>query len=129
MSYMLDTNICIYLLTDDKAAWQAMAKLDIGQVTISSIVYAELVVGARTYSGGNADVQIARFTEQVPVVPFDVRAAEVYGTARRGLARASGREMDRLIAAHALSRSAILVTNNEADFAEFGDLRLLNWID
>lgn len=127
VSYMLDTNICIYILAKTDPGLNVMTLMRTGQVKISSIVYAELSVGARNYPRDDAAVQLSKFIAQVPVAPFDTAAAEAYGVLRRGLPRASGMEFDRLIAAHAISRSAILVINNEADFAGLEPLKLDNW--
>ena len=72
--------------------------------------------------GANLGAVTALF-EQVPVQPFDQKAALQYA----GLPFRR-RSFDRLIAAHALSLDAILVTNNEADFADVPGLKIENWL-
>lgn len=62
------------------------------------------------------------FLAAVPVVPFDEAAARRYAELPFKRAR-----FDRLLAAHALSIGATIVTNNEADFADVPDLKLENW--
>ena len=62
--------------------------------------------------------------ERVPVLPFDRMAAARYA----GIPFRRGR-FDRLIAAHALSLGARLVTNNPADFSDIPDLRMENWLE
>lgn len=125
---MLDTNICIYLLTRYDPGLNVMTRLRTGQVTISSIVYAELSVGVRNDGRETAVTQVARLVREVPVMPFDAAGAQAYGLLRRNIDRVGVKGFDLLIAAHALSRDAVLVTNNEADFARFPGLTLDNWI-
>ena len=66
--------------------------------------------------------QLHAFVEEVPVLDFDFKAALAY--AALPFRRAS---YDRLIAAHALSHDLIVVTDNEADFADVPGLRVENW--
>lgn len=124
---MLDTNICIYLLSRNDAALNVMTRLRTGQVTMSSIVYGELYAGARDDGRDEAVTQLAHLAREVPVTPFDAPAAQAYGLLRRSVDRVGAKGFDLLIAAHAISCSAALVTNNEADFRRFSDLRLENW--
>jgi len=58
----------------------------------------------------------------VPVLDFDLAAARAYATL--SFRRAS---FDRLIAAHALSRGLIVVTDNERHFADVPGLIVENW--
>ncbi|MCY1184191.1 tRNA(fMet)-specific endonuclease VapC [compost metagenome] len=62
------------------------------------------------------------FVRVIPIIPFDDGAAREY--ARLPFKRA---RFDRLLAAHALSLGATIVTNNEADFADVPGLRVENW--
>lgn len=62
------------------------------------------------------------FLEALPLVPFDEAAAREY--ARLPFRRA---RFDRVLAAHALSIGAIVITNNEADFADVTGLKVENW--
>ena len=65
----------------------------------------------------------------IPVLPFDAQAARAYGRILAQCGWARGRDYDRMIAAHALSLRSILVTNNQADFADIPGLTLENWND
>ncbi len=62
------------------------------------------------------------------IVAFDEAAALIYGEilSMRGWVRS--RDFDRLIAAHALSLRATLVTNNERDFRDIPGLVVENWL-
>ena len=119
--YLLDTNICIYVLGDaDSAAARRLAQCDEGRACVSAISAAELWRWRDVETTGN-DV-LRQFFVRVPVLPFDEQAARAYSRLpfRRG-------SFDRLIAAHALARGWILVTNDERDFAHLPDLRIENW--
>lgn len=122
LHYLLDTNICIYILADlTSSAAQRLAGQNIGSVGISAIVHAELergLVGAEPEARAAADA----LYEAAPPLDFDREAALAYAQIpfRRG-------GFDRLIAAHALALGLTLVTNNEADFADIPGLKIENW--
>ncbi|QDX25558.1 type II toxin-antitoxin system VapC family toxin [Sphingomonas suaedae] len=122
LRYLLDANICIYILADlTSPSAQRLALQDVGTVGISAIVFAELergLVGANSAARAAADA----LYEAAPLLEFDRDAARTYAQIpfKRG-------SFDRLIAAHALSLNLILVTNNEADFADIPGLRCENW--
>ena len=116
-AFLLDSNICIYVLADAaSAAAIRLGKCEPGSVVTSAIVCAELL---RKTSDAGA---LENFFEVVPVLPFDFAAARAYAAIpfRRGT-------FDRLIAAHALSRDLILVTNNVRDYSDISGLRVENW--
>ncbi|WP_414902971.1 type II toxin-antitoxin system VapC family toxin [Sphingomonas flavalba] len=122
MQYLLDTNCCIYLLAGSHPALTArVERCAVGEVAISAIVYAEVALG--TAHGKSPDLAgLAAFVGQVPVLPFDYAAGRAYA----GLPFRRGR-FDRLLAAHALSLDATVITNNEADFADIPGLKIENW--
>jgi tRNA(fMet)-specific endonuclease VapC len=66
--------------------------------------------------------------EDIPVVPFEAQAARAYGPLRATHRDRTQDALDKLIASHALSIGATLVTNNEADFRGFAGLRVENWV-
>ena len=90
-------------------------------VAISTISFAEIMLGVRLGKPPPADL-IEDFLRAVPMLPFDEAAARVYATLPFKRAR-----FDRLLAAHAMSLGATIVTNNEADFADIPGLRIENW--
>ncbi|RSV42820.1 type II toxin-antitoxin system VapC family toxin [Sphingomonas sp. ABOLE] len=120
--FLLDTNICIYILSDAHApaalAVEAQAK---GSVVSSTIVLAEVLRGVPE-SHADGRLVVERFFRLVEPLPFDAAAAEAY--ARLPFRRA---RLDRLIAAQALAAGLTLITNNERDFADIPDLKLENW--
>ncbi len=129
--YMLDTNICIYLMKHQPPQVRArFAECFVGDVVISAITLAELEFGVACSGDlrGRHQAALDSFLEDVLVAPFEARAARAYG-----LVRAANRErqkgaLDKLIASHALSLGVTLVTNNEADFRGFAGLVIENWI-
>jgi tRNA(fMet)-specific endonuclease VapC len=131
MRYMLDTNICIYLLKGHPPqALHRLQALREGDVVMSVVTYAELRAGLemQTLMRAHDERVLALLTQRIHVLPFDQSAAVAFGVLR-ALVRDRRRDaLDRLIAAHARSTDAILVTNNEADFAGYPGLTVENWV-
>jgi len=122
MKYLLDSNAIIALvMNDDPGVYARASQCEAGDMVTSAICYAEVV-----YSSVNekppATEQLHAFVEEVRVLDFDFKAAEVY--ASLPFRRAS---YDRLIAAHALSHGLIVVTDNETDFRDVPGLVVENW--
>lgn len=131
MRYMLDTNICIYIAKNKPAnVLQKFKSVVPGDVTVSSITYAELMFGVyksqRVQSNLNKLIQ---FAEKIRIVPFDSAAADCYGRIRSQL-ECQGTpigSLDTLIASHALSLDITLVTNNQREFSRVEKLKTENW--
>lgn len=122
--FLLDTNICIYLLNrpDRDTALriaQRMEQCEFGEVALSAISAAELSVGGERRGEGPT---IKAFINEFPVLAFDDECATHY--AAMPFRRAS---FDRLIAATALRHDLVVVTNNVADFADIPGLKVENW--
>ena len=119
--YLLDSDVSIYaLLGRSRNLRLRLAEQARGTVAISSITLAEVGVG---YGPDIADAEeLTAFLQDIETLNFDEAAARVYAALpfRRG-------SFDRLIAAHALASGRVLVTNNEADFADIDGLRVENW--
>jgi len=74
--------------------------------------------------------QLATFTQRLLIEPWDQDAAKHYGYIR-ALLKKQGNPIgnnDLLIAAHARSRAAVLVTNNVREFTRVPDLSVENWV-
>ena len=130
--FMLDTNICIHLIRQQpRSVLQRLSKVMEGDAVMSVITYAELRVGVERSPGaaraGDESV-LERLTTHIPVLDWDRASARHYGVLRAAVADRKRDALDRLIAAHALSVGAILVTNNEADFAGYPGLQVENWV-
>ena len=132
MRYLLDTNICIYLMREESpAVARRFAALHVGDVGMSVITLAELRDGVES-SGADRkrhERALNALLTEVPAVSFDARAAASYGVIRAAVRDRKRDALDRLIAAHAISASLILVTNNEADFKAYPGLRVENWVE
>lgn len=129
--FLLDTNACIELIR--KRSERVLARLrkcHPGSVGISSITLAELHYGvARSADPQRNLVALTQFCAPLEILPFDDRATSVYGSTRGSL-ESSGfpaGPLDTLIAAHALSLNAVLVTDNEREFRHVKGLKIENW--
>jgi tRNA(fMet)-specific endonuclease VapC len=130
MRYMLDTDICIYVInarpTQVLEAFKAHAADGLG---ISAVTAAELFFGvARTGSERNLQA-LRQFLAALEIAPFDEQAAEVFGSLRAWLT-SQGTPIgpyDTQIAAHAQSLGLTLVSNNTREYARVPGLRVENW--
>ncbi|MDP4299463.1 type II toxin-antitoxin system VapC family toxin [Leptothrix discophora] len=129
--YLLDTNICIYLIKHrPPEVAQRFAQCFVGDVVMSPITLAELEFGVLA-SGDAAARNRAALDDlllDIPALPFDAACARAYGPVRMAARERRRDALDKLIAAHALALDAVLVTNNEADFAGYPGLRIENWV-
>ena len=133
MTYMLDTNICIYAINNrpEQAARQIATHLKRG-ICISSIVLAELEYGiAKSGVPAKSEFSLMNFLMSMNILPFGYTAAIEYGRIRAHLQKQGTPigKMDMLIAAHARAENLILVTNNVREFARVPDLKLENWTE
>ena len=133
MTYMLDTNICIYIMKNKPAQvlQRFRSEIDNG-ICISSITLAELEYGMQHSSNPIRNEQaLLHFLIPIEILPFDAAAASEYGALRaylQGLGTPIG-PLDMLIAAHARSEHMTLVTNNVREFIRVPELVVENWID
>lgn len=131
MDYLLDTNICIYIIKKrpDKVL-QKFEGLSLGSVAISSITLAELHYGIMKSSNPEKNQEaLDKFLTPLEIVDFDYFATLEYGRIRAELEK-NGTPigpLDTLIAAHAKSLNLTLVTNNEKEFQRIQELKIENW--
>jgi tRNA(fMet)-specific endonuclease VapC len=133
MKFLLDTDICIELIRHKPTTLlEKLISQPVGDVGLSAITVAALQHGVwkSSRTAQNADA-LALFLLPLAVVDFDFRAAEAYGQVRGGLEKAGATigPLDMLIAAHAVSLEAVLVTNNVAEFGRVAGLRVENWLE
>lgn len=132
MRYLLDTNICIYLIK--KKPLQVLEKLRalaIADVGISAITLAELEFGvAKSSRPQQNNEALQTFVVPLEILPFDDRAACSYGEIRACLEKKGQPigSLDMLIAAHASSLSLTLVTNNLREFKKVPGLNVESWV-
>lgn len=122
--YLIDANSAVYAMdVGNERLTRRIAECDAGEIGISVISYAEVAYG--TYVGKPPPSEVLEaFIAAIPLVPFDEAAAREY--ARLPFKRA---RFDRLLAAHALSIGATVITNNLSDFADVPGLSVENWTD
>ncbi len=131
MKYLLDTNICIYLIRRrPEHVVAALMEQAIGDVGLSSVTVAELEFGvAKSAEVERNRAALEQFLAPLVIADFDATAATHYGRVRAFLERQGTPigALDTLIAAHALSLDVALVTNNEREFGRVPELRVVNW--
>jgi len=132
MKYLLDTNICIYLIKNKpESVALKLKEVDITDISISSVTTAELYFGVNKSSKKEQN-QSALNTFLLPfeILSFDEKDSFIYGTIRAELERTGFPigAMDLLIASQAISRELTLVTNNTYEFQRVKGLRIENWV-
>jgi tRNA(fMet)-specific endonuclease VapC len=129
--YLLDTNICVYIINrKPPAVIERFRQMVLGEVGVSSITAAELAFGVAKSGSARNRTALEKFLAPLEIQPFGGDAIWVYGDIRSALER-SGTPigaLDTLIAAHALSAKLTLVTNNLKEFQRVAGLRCGNWV-
>jgi len=132
--YLLDTDICVYLLNGNERIKERIAIAGLNAITVSMLSLGELYFGA--YNSQQAAHNVMRiqafFTPPAPpLISLDPRAMECFGRFKAVL-RKTGQiigDMDLLIASVAVSRSLIVVTNNTRHFDRIPELKVENWLE
>jgi len=131
MIYMLDTCTCIFLMKGTPAsAREHLASMCGERVCLSSVVVSELWFGVHNSRLKEKNTQaLEHFLDPFEELPYGHAADEIYGQQRAALKIAGTPigPLDMLIAAHALSENAVLVTNNLKEFSRIDGLRLEDW--
>lgn len=128
---LLDTNICIYIINAKPPEVLARFHLyQVGDVGLCSVVAAELAFGVAKSGSTRNRQALDMFLAPLQILPFDTAAVWAYGDLRADLERRGTPigSLDTMIAAHALSLHAALVTNNTREFAKVPGLQLNNWV-
>ena len=132
MKYMLDTNICIFIIKQKpENVLKRFLQLEPGDICISSITYAELVHGVeKSQARGKNRLALTIFLSEIQIMPCDDLAAQVYGKVKTDLQKKGTviGPFDTLIAAHAKSLHLVLITNNTREFARVEELELEDWV-
>ena len=131
MKYMLDTNICIYLIKQKPPkVLRRFKDHSVGDIGISSITLAELRFGVeKSQQIHNNRQALEEFILPLEIADFNEKAAVIYGEVRAALEKAGTPvgPMDMLIGAHALSLDLTLVTNNAREFKQIKNLKVVDW--
>jgi tRNA(fMet)-specific endonuclease VapC len=128
--YMLDTNMCIYLIRHQPdIVAQRFAQCHVGDVVMSAITFAELEYGVAVAVYPQQErSHLDNLIEDIPVAPFDAAAGRAYASVRLATRDSRKDALDKLIAAHAQSLNVTLITNNTKDFARYPGVIIENWL-
>ena len=131
MKYLIDTNICIYIM--NKRPVEVIKKFkqfELGEIGISTITVSELQYGVAksTYREKNQQ-RLEEFIAPLEILTYDEMAERAYGDIRFQLEKYGQPigPLDLLIAAHALSQDLVLITNNDMEFKRIKNLKVENW--
>ena len=131
LRYMLDTNICIYVIKNRPAGLRERFNSLADQLCMSAITLAEVIYGAEKSARPVENLAIIeQFAARLDVLSFGERAATHYGQLRAELERA-GHPVgihDMMIGGHSRSEGLTLVSNNLREFQRMEGLRLENWV-
>ena len=132
MRYMLDTNICIYVIKHKpETVFQKLQNINPEDVCISSVTYAELVHGVEKSAAVEKNrLALSMLLANMEILDFDVDAADCYGKIRAALEKKGTPigTLDMMIAAHAQSLGYTVVTNNVKEFSRVSALQIENWV-
>jgi len=129
--YLIDTNTCIFLKNKKPVHVLEKLKSVLNQnVFVSSLTIAEMQFGV--YNSQNIEknrISLTEFLAPFQIIEFDDRDAEYFGKIRAELKQRGELigPYDMLIAAQAVARKLILVTNNTKEFARVPDLVFEDW--
>ena len=130
VGYMLDTNICIYVIKNRPAELRERFDRLADELCISTITVGELLFGAEKSARRSQNLEaVEQFAARLEVLPFSAKAAAHFGQIRAELARYGTLcgAYDMLIGAHARGEGMVLVTNNVREFERMPGLRVDNW--
>ncbi len=130
--YLLDTNICIYIIKrKPPEVLEKFKQFNIGDLKISSITMAELYFGAYNSEYVEKNLQIVEnFLLPFDILHFDEKSAINYAKIKSKLKKQGNiiGELDMQIAGVAIANNLTLVTNNTKEFERIEELKLENWI-
>jgi tRNA(fMet)-specific endonuclease VapC len=132
LQYMLDTNICIYVIKNYPPKLRERFNRLAEQLCVSSVTLAELFYGAEKSSRRLENLQaIEQFCSRLEVLAFSPKAAAHFGQIRADVERL-GKPVgpfDMLIGAHARAEGLIVVTNDAREFRPLPGVQVENWVD
>ncbi len=132
MRYMLDTNICIYLIKHKPPqVFEKLQEHNPDEICISSVTYAELVHGVEKSKAVERNrLALTILMANIEILDFDMKAAEEYGRIRADLEKKGTPigPLDMMIAGHAKSLGYAVVTNNVGEFKRVEGLQYENWV-
>ena len=131
MTYLLDTNICIYIINEQPVrVLRRLIEAGRESLAISTVTVAELAFGIAKSTRSDSRAKLENFLSKFPILDWKQDAAWVYGHVRKTLEARGQRigERDLLLACQALALGATMVTNNTHEFERIEGLKLENWV-
>ena len=131
MNYMLDSDVCIYLMQEDNLSlFSKLDEIDESNLFISTVVLSELQFGISNSYQKEANQSILNsFLKRLKIVSYNEKCAFYYGEIRVNLRR-QGTPIgpnDLFIAAHAIAENSTLITNNTREFKRIDNLKVVSW--
>ncbi|WP_319563030.1 type II toxin-antitoxin system VapC family toxin [Marispirochaeta sp.] len=132
MKYLLDTNICIYILNNKyRSILDRIENEGIEKIALSTMTIAELALGVeKSQKKDKNKIALMEFLLPFSILDFNQNDAYSYAKIRADLEKKGNiiGNMDLLIGSQALSRGLCLVTNNEKEFERIERIEIENWI-
>lgn len=133
MLYMLDTNICGYIIRNRPTYIKEKFKMVESEhdIALSSIVVSELLYGAKKKGSERLIKTVNAFIDNFTILDFDKSASNEYANIRVSLEKSGNiiGSNDLFIASHVKAKGAVLVTNNTKEFNRVDGLIIENWIE
>lgn len=132
MTWLLDTNICVYLLNGNEQLKHKVRDIDVRNLAVSNAVLAELYYGAYNSTKIKSNLAtIEAFSKHLTIFPDSSESARLFGRIKADLKRQGRRieDFDILVASVALANNCTLVTHNTEHFSRIGGLRIEDWLD
>ncbi|WP_275272377.1 PIN domain-containing protein [Limnobacter sp. P1] len=134
-TYMLDTNICSFIIKERPESVLLRLQNEVearSRFVISAITYAELIYGAKAKKASPKSLNgVREFVERIDeVLPWDRAAVDKASDIKQVLEKAGTPigANDTAIAGHALAIDCVLVTNNMREFSRVPDLNVEDWV-
>jgi tRNA(fMet)-specific endonuclease VapC len=130
MAYLIDTNIIIYSLKNERKVQEKFIENEKIPKYISIVSYGELLYGAKKSEWVEKNcAKIYRLKNLFPIIPIDLPIIEIFSDLKSKY-RKTGiimDDFDLLIAATALTYNQIVVTNNVKHFGKIEEIKIENW--
>ena len=130
---MLDTDTCVFLLRrSSEALLEHLQAVPLEQQVMSVVTYAELLYGVQVSSKKKANqAAVDALSRHLAIFDWSPEAARHYAEIRAELRKKGSMigSNDFMIASHARSMGATVVTNNRKDFGRVKGLKIENWLD
>lgn len=132
MKYLLDTNICIYIINKKPLKLiEYINKAGFDNIYLSIICHSELYFGACKSQQIEKNIKnVEQFCSFFEVLPFDLSASKQYGKLRAEQEKEGNiiGNMDMLITSQCLANNLTLITNNQKEFQRIPTLKIANWL-